>query len=149
MLSLVDHPIQPSDIESSSFVIHHIFEMMQCPGWTLLDALPIVSIGRNLAIASLGVPITPSIEGVLVLAVEAATLLFFRLAWSDLDEPSVDLGTQGGKRTVGCRFVGEVDKAIAGVPRAHGINRDVDSFCLVEAIGGKEVLDVVGTRLVR
>jgi hypothetical protein len=149
MLRLIDHLVQPADKESPAFLIYHIFEMMQGPGWTLLNASAIASTGGSLAIVGLRVPVTPSIEGVLVLAAEAAVLLFLGLAWPDLDGPSVDLGIQGGKSTVGCRLVGEVDEAVAGVPRAHGINRDVDTFCFIEAIGGKEVLDVVGARLVR
>jgi hypothetical protein len=149
MLRLIDHLVQPTDKESPSLFIYHIFEMMQCHSWTLLNASAITSTGGILAIAGLRVPVTPSIEGVLVLAAEAAVLLFFGLAWPDLDGSSVDLGNQGGKSTVGCCLVGEVDEAVTGVPGAHGINRDVDTFCLVEAIGGKEILDVVGTRLVR
>lgn len=149
MLRLIDHFVQSTDIESPALVIYHIFEMTQGSSWTLLNAPAIASTGGIVAIAGPGVPVTPSIEGVLVLAAEAAVLLFLGLAWSDLNGSSVYLGIQGGNSAVGCLFVAEVDEAVAGVPRTHGINRDVDTFCLIESMSGKEVLDVVGARLVR
>lgn len=69
--------------------------MVQSPGGTLPDALvrPAGGIIIVIVIAASGVPVTPSLESVIGLAVEAAIALFLGLAWTDFDEPSVDFGT--------------------------------------------------------
>lgn len=87
-------------------------------------------------------PIAPSVESKIVLAVRAAIALLLGLAWTYLDRPSTYICTQGGKGTVGCRAVGEVDETVAWVSRSDGVDRDVDIFKVAEAIGGKNFLDI-------
>lgn len=98
VLRLIDHLRQPTDKESSPFVIIicHIIEMIQCPDRTLFDTLTGGSTTAAVGVTGLRVPVTPSLEGVLVLAVKATTELFLGLAWSNLDISTVDLSIQRG-----------------------------------------------------
>lgn len=144
-MGLVNHLPQPAHIKPPPFVaLHHITKVMQCPVGTLFDSLAVESANGNPAIAGRPAPVAPPLEDGAVLAVPAAIALLLRLAGADLDGPPADGGAQGGKSTVSGRAVGEVDKAIARVARADGVDGDVDLLEVGEAIGAKHVLNDVG-----
>lgn len=92
MLGLVDHLRQTTDKHPPPLLVFdHGVEMVQSPGGTLLGSLGGIII--VIVIAGSGVPVTPSLESVIGLAVEAAVALFLGLAWTDFDKASVDFGT--------------------------------------------------------
>ena len=98
MLGLVDHLRQTTDKHPPSLLVFdHGVEMVQSPGGTLLDAFagPAggIIIVIDIVIAGSGVPVTPSLESVIGLAVEAAIALFLGFAWTDFDKAPVDFGT--------------------------------------------------------
>jgi hypothetical protein len=94
VLGLIEHLAQATDIQPAPLVVpNNIVKVMECPDRTLFNTLASGSTIGVLATAGLGVPITPPLKGVLVVAVES-TVLFLRLAWSNLDRSPIYLCTQ-------------------------------------------------------
>lgn len=97
MLGLVDHLRQTAHKHPPPLpVFNHRIEMVQSLSRTLFNAMTMWSAAGIIiviVIAGPGVPVTPSLEGVIGLAVEAAIALFLGLAGTDFDEASVDFCT--------------------------------------------------------
>ena len=126
MLGLVNHLAQPTDIEPPPLVaLYHIIKVIQGPVGTLFDPPSIESAHGNLVS---GAPIAPSPESTAVLAVVMAIALLLGLTWTYPYRPSADGCAQGIKGMLGSGSVGEVDEAVAWVPCADGVDRDVDIF---------------------
>lgn len=111
VLGLINHLAQTTDPEPPPLAaLHHIIEVVQSARGTLFDPLAVESANGDAAVAGIGAPVSPPLEGEAVLVVPAAIALLLWFAGTDPDGPSADDGVQGGEGTVNGRAVGKSTK---------------------------------------